>query len=222
MRRAIALAALLACAIGFAACGGEGAEPVAEPPAPAPAPVPPAPAAEPPAEPAPPAPGPTPAPAPAPPPEPTPPPPPDPAPAPPAAPALAEGLPEDVAGYTGWAKLNPEPIPPTKGGDPHEGTKDVFASVEADRSSGTIVYPNGTIVVKEAARPGADFVGLVAIMRKVVGSDPEHNDWQFVEYTRGAADDPFSEVGSGAICWGCHMGAAQTDYVWVHTTGAAP
>jgi hypothetical protein len=75
-------------------------------------------------------------------------------------------------------------------------------------------FPNGTIVVKEAARPGADFVGLLAIMRKRAGADPEHNDWVFVEYTRDARSQRFAEIGRGAVCWGCHVGAQDTDYVF--------
>ena len=42
----------------------------------------------------------------------------------PAEPVVAlPGLPDDVAGYTQWLKLNAEPIPPVPGGDPHNGTK---------------------------------------------------------------------------------------------------
>ena len=38
------------------------------------------------------------------------------------------GLPEDVAGYTQWLKLNADPIPPVPGGDPHNGTKNVYVN----------------------------------------------------------------------------------------------
>ncbi len=119
-------------------------------------------------------------------------------------------------------KLNAEPIAPNEVGDPHLGTKDVFASREADRLSEGLSYPDGTIIVKHATRPDRDFTGLVAIMRKIAGFDPASNDWEFVEYARNGPDDAFSILASGNVCSSCHMGAAATDYVWVHTTGDAP
>jgi hypothetical protein len=138
-----------------------------------------------------------------------------------AAPKPLPGLPRYTAGYDGWTKLNRDPIPPTDS-DPHLGTKDVFSSEEAERSGGMLLYPDGTVIVKHAFRPDRDFIGLIAIMRKEKGADPEHNDWVFVEYTRDSPDEPFTELARDSVCWSCHMGAAQTDYVWVHATGAAP
>lgn len=120
------------------------------------------------------------------------------------------GVPDYVAGYRTWTKLNDAPIPP-RASDPHDGTKDVFASRER-RGNGR--FPAGTIVVKEATRPGADFIGLIAIMRKERGADPAHNDWVFVEYTRDAARERFREIASGAVCWTCHAGALDSDYVF--------
>jgi hypothetical protein len=216
-RRCSALC-LVAAVVLLAACGGSepSAEPAPSPPEPAPAP----------AEPAPPAPPPPPA-EPPPPPEPPPattepPPEPEPSPEPEPTPLPGEGLPEDILGYQDWLKLNEQPVPPIEGGDPHLGTKDVFASQEADRSGGSLVYPDGTIVVKEAKRPDTDFIGLVAIMRKEAGADPEHGDWVFIEYTRSSPEEPFGVQARDDVCWGCHVGAQQTDWVWVHTTGAAP
>jgi hypothetical protein len=132
------------------------------------------------------------------------------APPPPPPPKAPPGAPAFVAGYRGWTKLNAQPIPP-RDSDPHNGTKNVYASKPA-RADGR--FPNGTIVVKEATRPGADFVGLLAVMRKRAGADPEHNDWVFVEYTRDARSERFAEIGRGAVCWGCHVGAQDTDYVF--------
>jgi hypothetical protein len=130
-------------------------------------------------------------------------------------PAALPGLPRYTAGYEEWPRLNSKPIPP-RDSDPHLGTKQVYASKSA-RSDG--VFPNGTIIVKEAARPGKDFVGLVAVMRKRPGADPAHNDWVFVEWTREAPDERFSEAASGAVCWSCHAGAAERDYVWISQLG---
>ena len=125
-------------------------------------------------------------------------------------PKAPPGVPSFVAGYRDWAKLNDAPIPP-RDSDPHNGTKDVFASRER-LANGR--FPAGTVVVKEATRPGADFIGLIAIMRKQRGADPEHNDWVFVEYTREAANTAFSEQAAGAVCWSCHVGARDLDFVF--------
>jgi Cytochrome P460 len=124
------------------------------------------------------------------------------------------GIPRYAWPYRSWEKLNRKPVPP-RDADPHLGTKEVYTS----RAAGGASYPDGTIVVKEATRPGTDFIGLIALMRKVRGADPAHNDWVFAEYTRGSAGAPFAETASGAVCWSCHMGAAQTDYVWIAKLG---
>ena len=125
-------------------------------------------------------------------------------------PAPLPGLPKRVAGYDEWTKLNDEPLPP-RDSDPHLGTKNVFASKEPSANG---VFPNGTIIVKEGVRPGKDFIGLIAIMRKERGADPAHNDWLFIEYTRERKNDSFSELARGAVCYGCHVGAEGADYVW--------
>jgi hypothetical protein len=126
------------------------------------------------------------------------------------------GLPRYTAGYEDWVKLTRKPIPPRASGDAHLGTKMVYSSKPP---RGNADFPNGTIIVKEAVRPGKDFLGLIAVMRKEQGADPAHNDWRFVEFTRDDRRDRFSETASGAICWTCHMGAAKTDYVWIYTLG---
>jgi cytochrome P460 len=120
------------------------------------------------------------------------------------------GLPKSIAGYRDWIKLNKAPIEP-RDSDPHLGTKEVYASKKM-RSNG--LFPNGTVIVKEATRPGKDFLGLIAVMRKQPGADPAHNDWLFVEYTRDSRREAFDEVASGAVCYGCHVGAEATDYVF--------
>ena len=125
-------------------------------------------------------------------------------------PAPLPGLPKSVAGYDEWTKLNDTPIPP-RDSDPHLSTKNVYASKEM-RAGG--LFPNGTIIVKEGVRPGKDFIGLIAIMRKERGADPAHNDWLFIEYTREKKRDRFTELARGAVCYGCHVGAESTDYVW--------
>lgn len=135
---------------------------------------------------------------------------PEPEPAPePEEPKPLPGLPAELAGYREWTKLNAAPIPP-RASDPHSGTKDVYASVAAEGG----VYPPGAIVVKEAARPGASFIGLVAMMRKERGANPEHNDWIMIEWVRDSPDAAFEEIAGGAICTSCHVQARDQDYVF--------
>lgn len=129
----------------------------------------------------------------------------------PPAPRPLPGLPRYTAGYKRWTKLNAEPIPPSES-DPHLGTKNVYASEKAGPDG---VYPVGTIIVKDAVRPDADFIGLVAVMRKRAGFDPAHNDWEFIEWTRESADAPFTITARDEVCTGCHIGAEDDDYVWI-------
>lgn len=119
------------------------------------------------------------------------------------------GLPRWTAGYRRWAKVNAKPLPP-RDSDPHLGTKDVYANGTPRAGA----YPVGTVIVKEAVRPGKDFVGLVAAMRKVAGANPDHNDWVFVEWTRDAEAETFTELARGEVCTSCHVGAADRDYVF--------
>lgn len=134
-----------------------------------------------------------------------------------AKPELLPGLPNDIAGYEKWLKLNAKPIPP-RAGDPHNGNKNVYVNqlrqTIAPNNQQKFPYPVGSIVVKEAIRPGQDFLWLVSIMRKAKGNDPAHNDWTFIEYTRNGKDEAFKEIAKDAICWGCHAGAKDTDYVF--------
>jgi len=128
------------------------------------------------------------------------------------------GIPAYAQGFQSWTKINPRPIPPRRSGDAHLGTKNVYvnrprsALVRAGKQR--FPYPNGAIVVKSAKRPNKGFIGLVAIMRKLKGSDRAHGDWEFVEYTRESANARFREIASDAVCWSCHAGAKKSDWVF--------
>ena len=130
-------------------------------------------------------------------------------------PRALPGIPADLAGYGRWQRLNAAPIPPRER-DPHSGTKDVYASVPPGPDG---VFPDGAIVVKDANRPGRDHLGLVAVMRKIAGVDPAHGDWEFVEYARESAVAPFTVLARDGVCWGCHAGAADADWVWTLELG---
>ena len=111
------------------------------------------------------------------------------------------GLPAYTDGYATWQKLNRRPL--TAPGA-HNGIKNVFASKPraANRR-----FPNGTVIVKSIAQPGAKgLVGQVAVMRKVQGR------WQWVEYT--LAGGRYEVLARGSLCTACHMQARANDWVF--------
>jgi len=120
------------------------------------------------------------------------------------------GLPGWTAGYRRWTKLAAD-LPP-RDSDPHLGTKNVFAS----KPPADGVFPVGTVVVKEGFRPGKDFVGLIATMRKVEGADPEHGDWVWIEWARDEPNAAFSELARDSVCWSCHVSAEDKDWVFTN------
>jgi hypothetical protein len=126
--------------------------------------------------------------------------------------SLAAGLPATpkvFQPYRGWHKVNAKPIRPTAT-TAHPGIKNVYASKRAAKGR----YPDGTILVKEGFPPGKKFVSLIATMRKIRGVDPQDGDWKYVEYTRSSAGARFTEIARDASCWGCHVLARKTDWVF--------
>ena len=127
------------------------------------------------------------------------------------------GLPAYTAGFESWLRLNRRPIPP-RASDPHFGSKNVYVSLSRRQLTRggrqRYPYPYGSIVVKSAKRPGQSFVSLVAVMRKIRGTNRAHNDWAMIEYTRGSARGRFERIASGATCTSCHVQARRRDYVF--------
>lgn len=118
------------------------------------------------------------------------------------------GIPAQYQGYRSWTKINAKPI---RGGSPaHSAIKTIYTS---KRKAGAR-FPNGTIIVKEGRDANRGFVSLIAVMRKVKGADPAHGDWRYVEYTRSSASERFAEIARDGVCWGCHVGAKKTDWVF--------
>lgn len=115
----------------------------------------------------------------------------------------ANGLPAYTDGYAKWPKINKKPVT-TPGA--HNGVKNVYRS---KRKAGK-AYPNGTVIVKSIAQPGAGGLpAQVAVMRKVNGK------WQWVEYERSGAT--YGVLAKGSLCSSCHMQAKAND--WVFTKG---
>jgi hypothetical protein len=117
-----------------------------------------------------------------------------------AAPAK-DGLPAYTDGYAGWQKLNRRPIT-TPGA--HDGVKNVYASRPRGAKR---LFPNGTVIVKSIAAPGArGRPKQVAVMRKVRGR------WQWVEYELSGSR--YGVLARGSLCSSCHMQARANDWVF--------
>lgn len=116
--------------------------------------------------------------------------------------ATKNGLPAYTDGYAKWRKLNKRPIT-TPGA--HNGIKNVYASRPRAKSK---KFPNGTVIVKSIAEPGAKGLAKqVAVMRKVKGR------WQWVEYEL-ASPKRYGVLAKGALCSSCHMQARANDWVF--------
>ena len=111
------------------------------------------------------------------------------------------GLPAYTDGYAKWPKLNRKPVT-TPGA--HNGVKNVFASKPRGANRR---FPNGTVIVKSIAAPGArGLAKQVAVMRKVSGR------WQWVEYELSGAR--YGVLARGSLCSSCHMQARANDWVF--------
>lgn len=129
--------------------------------------------------------------------------------------ALASGcgaaLPADVAGYESrCARMNAQPIP-EYAGDPHAGTKNVYACGVGlpQLQSHTLPFPDGTLIVKESRGAGELFVWLIATARK------QGESWQWDEYTRNFADEELRHNLAGqSVCTGCHVRAKAADWIF--------
>ncbi len=115
--------------------------------------------------------------------------------------AEKSGLPAYTDGYARWPKLNRKPVT-TPGA--HTGIKNVYASMRRARSGR---FPNGTVIVKSVAEPGArGLPAQVAVMRKLRGR------WRWVEYTRTSGR--YEVLARGSLCTSCHMQARANDWVF--------
>jgi hypothetical protein len=112
-----------------------------------------------------------------------------------------DGLPGYTDGYAKWRKVNRKPVT-TPGA--HNGVKNVYASRPRGANRR---FPNGTVIVKSIAEPGArGLARQVAVMRKVQGR------WQWVEYTLEGRR--YDVLARGSLCTSCHMQARANDWVF--------
>lgn len=115
--------------------------------------------------------------------------------------ATRNGLPAYTDGYSTWRKLNTRPIT-TPGA--HNGVKNVYASKPRAPNRR---FPNGTVIVKSIAEPGAKgLAAQVAVMRKAQGR------WQWVEYQLDGRR--YEVLARGSLCTDCHMQVRANDWVF--------
>jgi len=125
--------------------------------------------------------------------------------------ARPTGLPTlaEVEGYEQWFKMNVEPVQGRTHGLANIYINQVRATI-APQGTLSFPFPDGTVIVKDILE-----AGKIAIMRKAAGIDPEHADWQWIEYqTDGTV------VSKDAGCWECHGLTKDTD--WVYTKLETP
>ncbi|MBI2861046.1 MAG: cytochrome P460 family protein [Chloroflexi bacterium] len=84
-------------------------------------------------------------------------------------------------------------------------TDNAFSAIDGKEGS----IPNGSIVVKENYMPDKT-LAAITVMYKVKGYDPEHNDWFWLKY---APDGKIDVSGKVDMCYGCHGGKRDNDYI---------
>lgn len=128
--------------------------------------------------------------------------------------AQPAGVPDAIADYWSWTRLNIDRYTDNPTGA-HPQPKDVYVNLTPDQlldAGGAAVtpFPDGTIVVKERNDANELIVDRLYMMEKVDG------DWIYSFYDR-RADGSFAGESFGAapnLCSGCHQDAP-TDFIFV-------
>jgi hypothetical protein len=110
--------------------------------------------------------------------------------------------------------MNGRPIPPYDG-DPHHGTKNVYACNLAPSvvASNVRPFPEGALIVKESTKEGVAYPFLIATARKQGGA------WKWDEYTRNFDDEPFARIlASESVCTDCHRQVEGADWIFTAFT----
>jgi len=127
--------------------------------------------------------------------------------------AQPAGVPDEIADYWDWTRLNIDRFTENTTGA-HPQPKDVYVNLEpadlVDAAGAAIVpFPDGTIIVKERNDRDALLVDRLYTMEKVDGT------WIYAFYDR-QGDGSFSGRSFGAapnLCADCHQ-AAEADFVF--------
>lgn len=117
----------------------------------------------------------------------------------------------ETSPYTSWG-FWPDHKGLQEGDAPHAPLHKVFVNEPGLTSAHAPVNFN-TIVVKENIGKDKKLKALT-VMYKVEGYNPDAGDWFWVKYgTNGTVD----KSGKPAGCINCHGGAADSDYILVHS-----
>jgi hypothetical protein len=129
----------------------------------------------------------------------------------------------DIEGYHGWTRLNPQR---NFIESPHAAPKDVYVNDvgRAAALDGQFPFAEGSVMVKESTNVETLAVEAITVMRKVAGFDPDNGDWQYAMFERqedGAMDGMWfgTDHEMHAMCVGCHVAAAETDYAFLNYMG---
>ncbi|MBL7997161.1 MAG: cytochrome P460 family protein [Candidatus Kapabacteria bacterium] len=126
----------------------------------------------------------------------------------------------NFSGYATWTQTTT----PRRGPDPalgaaHEGndtnvTRYMYINSATASRSNNGQYPNGTIIVKEMKRNGANFA-VMGMVKRGGEFNKDHNGWEWVMLSNdGKIQDRGANL-MGGMCNGCHSGVKSTkDYVF--------
>ncbi len=137
------------------------------------------------------------------------------------------GIPDDIAHYQTWTKMNATPI--TDPSNPRAGPKNTFITLSSDElrniigPGGTVSnpFPDGTTIVRETLDPAAGFLRVLFVMRKDSKAAAQTRGWVFSGLSRTAADQPFQPVqieNPVVRCLNCHLQVKASDFVFTPYT----
>ncbi len=99
---------------------------------------------------------------------------------------------------------------------PHGPMSQVFINtvVESALENFDGSLPDGSIIVKENVGTNSEVTeAAITVMWKVMGFDPDNNDWFWANMT---PEGRIVSEGKVAACAACHSGARANDFVFVH------
>jgi plastocyanin len=146
-----------------------------------------------------------------------------------AAPADFPGVPDDLAQYRSWTKMNV--ILMNDPSNPRAGPKNTFTNLSADTLRGLVApgarlrapFPDGAIFVRETLDTDTGFVRILFIMTKDRKAT-QTRGWRFSAFTRTAANQTFQPLEIAdpvARCMNCHAQVKSYDLLFQPFTNRA-
>jgi hypothetical protein len=126
----------------------------------------------------------------------------------------------NFSGFTTWTQTTT----PRRGPDPalgvaHEGndtsvTRYMYINNASATRSNSGQYPNGTIIVKEMKRNGAN-IAVMGMVKRGGDFNKDHNGWEWVVLDNAGKIQSRSATLMDGMCNGCHSSVKTTkDYVF--------